>query len=123
MNFEVSIMPHVVLVGEIDLESLFNELEPIFIKEEGNILRTSKSYIENTKGSILIESMTIEDGVKKELFMIIGKRDDGIVIRLSPLMEVEKTTGVKRLLAETAKHILSKHPEYKIGKTNLNEWL
>ena len=116
-------MPHVVLDGNIDLESIFEELEPLIIKEDNDIIRTSKKYIEGTRASILVESMTIEDGKKSDFLMIIGKRDDGIVIRLSPLLEVEKTTGVKRVLAETAKQIMSKHPEYTVSKTNLNEWL
>jgi hypothetical protein len=116
-------MPHVVLVGDIKIESLFDELEPLFIKEDNTILRTSKRYAESGKESILVESMAIENGKKNEFLMLIGARDDGIVIRIHPMKDVEKTAGVKRILAETAKNIMSRHPELTVGKTNLDEWL
>jgi hypothetical protein len=116
-------MPHAVLVGSISIETIFNELEPLFVKEEDMILKTSRKYIEHDKSSILIESIVIEGGIKTEFLTLIGKRDDGIVIRVSPILEVEKITGVKRVLAETAKQIISKYSEMKIDKTNLEAWL
>lgn len=116
-------MPHVVLVGEIGIEALFRELEPLFIKEDNTILRTSKRFVDSGKESILIESMAIENDRKNEFLMLIGAREDGVVIRIHPLKDVEKTAGVKRILAETAKSIMSRHPGLKVGKTNLGEWL
>ncbi|UCH89991.1 MAG: hypothetical protein JSV49_04945 [Thermoplasmata archaeon] len=111
------------LLGHINIETIFNELKPLFKKEGETILKTSKRYIESDNSSILVESMAIEGGNKTDFLTLIGKRDDGIVIRISPLKEVEKTNGLKRILAETAKQIMSNHPEYTVGKTNLNEWL
>lgn len=50
-------------------------------------------------------------------------REDGIVIRSYPKLEIEKTEGVKRLIAETARQLLQAFPELKTGETNLSEYL
>lgn len=54
---------------------------------------------------------------------VFSKRDDGLVVRIYPETEIIKTSNVKRILAEIAKKILEYHPNLKIGKTNLSEFL
>ena len=39
------------------------------------------------------------------------------------MLDVEKTDGVKRILAEIAKQLLEIPPELKQGTTNLADWL
>ncbi|UCF08821.1 MAG: hypothetical protein JSW28_03780 [Thermoplasmata archaeon] len=116
-------MPHVVLNGEVAIEDLFDKLEPIFKKKENGIIKTQASYLGKDKGSVLIESLAIEPGNKIEFFVLIGKRDDGIVVRLHPIPDIEKTDGVKQVLAEVAKHLRDKFPQLSVGKTNLSEFL
>ena len=71
----------------------------------------------------MIETLVIEEGEKRQFFAIVNQRDDGIVVRLHPNTEIEKTDGVKRSLAEIGKQILTKFERAKIGKTNLTEFL
>ena len=54
---------------------------------------------------------------------MISLRDDGIVVRIYPGLEVEKTNGVKKILSEIAKQILTMFPQLTIGETNLLEYL
>jgi len=54
---------------------------------------------------------------------LISQRNDGVVVRLYPGIEVEKTSGVKNVLSEIAKQLLILFPQFTIGETNLSEYL
>jgi hypothetical protein len=62
-------------------------------------------------------------GVKTDFMVLLSRREDGLVVRMHPLSGVEKTPAVKRVLAETAKGIMARHPGLSVGKTNLQEFL
>jgi len=116
-------MPHVVLNGKVHIKDIFDKMKTLFIRNEGVILKTSNTYIDREKKSILIESLVIEDGNKINFFAMISSREDGIVVRIYPGSEVEKTDGVKRILAEIAKQLLDTFSELKVGKTNISGFL
>ncbi len=115
-------MPHVVLNGNIGVENVFTELKPLFFRDGTDILRTSESYLEREKNAILVDSLSIQGDKKIGFLLMISGREDGIVIRLYPKSEVEKTEGVKRLIAEIAKQLLQTFPELRRGETNLSEY-
>jgi hypothetical protein len=117
-------LPHVVLNGEISIEDVFEALESLFFRNQNTILKTKESYLERNKNDILIDALAIEDNKKNVFFVLISGRDDGLVIRLHPNVTVEKTVGVKRVLAELAKQLLKAFfPQLKVGETNLAEYL
>jgi hypothetical protein len=116
-------MPHVVLNGEVTAEDVFSAALAIFIREEGLILKTGLKYIDEDKRNIIVEALAIEQGSKREFLIMVSQREDGVVVRLHPMLEIEKTAGVKRLLAETAKQIIDELPEVSVGATNLSEFL
>lgn len=105
------------------IEDIFKALKPLFIKNELEVLRTTDSYMDRTKRAILIESLSIQKNETISFLAMISGREDGVVIRLYPKQEVEKTDGVKRLLAELAKQLLETFPDSKLGETNLKEYL
>ena len=116
-------MPDVVLTGSVPMEELFRSLRPIMIRRDQDILRTNDAFMNAGKTSILIESLAVEAGVKTSFLALVSSRDDGVVVRLYPKLEVEKTEGVKRILAEQAKQILTSFPGLRIGETNLSSYL
>ncbi len=116
-------MPHVVLSGKVDVEDIFDRLDPLFIRNGRTILKTSTAYMDRQKKSILIESLAIEEGKKIEFLATIGQREDGIVVRIYPGSEVEKTDGVKKILAEIATQLLDTFAELEVGKTNISDFL
>ncbi len=116
-------MPHVVLNGKVNVEDIFVKMKPVFIRDGESVLKTENMYIERGKGSILIDSLVIERGKKISFLAMIGEREDGAVIRIYPMLEVEKTDGVKRILAEIAKQLLQAFPEFELGATNLSDFL
>jgi len=54
---------------------------------------------------------------------MISGRDDGVVVRLYPKVEAEKTDGVRKILAELAKQLIAAFPGLRIGETNLDDYL
>jgi hypothetical protein len=116
-------MPHVVLNGKIKIDDIFNILKSVVIRSESGLLKTDNIYMNTDKTSILIESLAIEDGVKRSFFTLIGQRQDGVVIRIYQGSEVEKTVGVKSILGILAKQLLVAFPHLTIGETNLADYL
>lgn len=116
-------MPHVVLNGKVYIKDIFDKFDPLFVREGAFILKTSNTFIDREKKSILVESLAIEEGNKNNFLAMIGSREDGVVVRIYPGSEVEKTDGVKRVLAEIAKQLLGTFPELEVGKTNISDFL
>ena len=116
-------LPHVVLNGKASIQNIFEKLEPLFVRDGTDILRTMELYLERSKNAILIDSLAIEANKKKSFLAMITGRENGVVVRLYPKQEIEKTEGVKRILAEIAKQLLRKFPDFKTAETNLGEYL
>ena len=116
-------MPHVVLNGTARVENIFNRMTPLFIRKGPAILKTMEAYLEREKNVILIESLAIEPGSKTSFLAMISGRPDGVVVRLYPKMDVEKTDGVKQILAEIAKQLMLTFSDLNLGETNLTDYL
>jgi len=116
-------MPHIVLNGKIAIDQIFTNLKPIFSNLNAGIIKTTTFFISKDKNAILVDSLSIENKNNYRFFTLINSRSDGIVIRIFPGSEIEKTHGVKKILGEIAKQILSINPNLTIGKTNLTEYL
>jgi hypothetical protein len=116
-------LPHVVLNGEIQFSQVFQSLNPSIIKHGDVILKTSKKYMDGEGKSFLVEALAIEQHSQTSFLVLIGKREDGLVVRIYPGSNVEKTDGVKRILAEIAKQLVNSFPSLKLGKTNLQEFI
>jgi hypothetical protein len=120
---EEKTLPHVVLNGQTSIDSIFEELKPIFIRNGSKILRTLDFYLERGKNAILIDSLVVESERTTSFLAMITGRNDGVVVRLYPKTEVQKTDGVKKILAEIAKQLLRSFPGFKLGETNLGDYL
>ena len=116
-------MPHVVLNGKVSVENIFEQLKPLFIRNENSILKTMDIYLEREKNAILIDSLAIDADKKTVFLTLISGRNDGIVVRLYPKVDIEKTEGVKKILVELAKQLIATFPELRIGETNLESYL
>jgi hypothetical protein len=123
LNNGVVVLPHVVLTGKAAIENIFNELKPLMIRSQNSILKTTDVYLEREKNVILIDSLAIDADKKTVFLAMISGRNDGVVVRLYPKIDVEKTEGVKKILAELAKQLIATFPELKIGETNLDNYL
>lgn len=116
-------MPHVVQNGKAGIENIFKELKPLMIRNENSILKTTDVYLEREKNAILIDSLAIDADKKIVFFAMISGRDDGVVVRLYPKIDVEKTEGVKKIIVELAKQLIATFPELAVRETNLGNYL
>ncbi len=115
-------MPHVVIQGDLHLPDIFKQLDLFVIKTDSKIIKTTKIYLSKDISSILIETITIDMGKRISFLSMISQRNDGVVVRLYPGTNVEKTDLVKQSLSEIAKKILILFSESNIGKTNLQDF-
>jgi hypothetical protein len=116
-------LPHIVLNGKAGIENIFKELKPLMKRNENSILKTTDVYLEREKNAILIDSLAIDADKKIAFLAMISGRDDGVVVRLYPKIDVEKTEGVKKILVELAKQLIATFPELTVGETNLGNYL
>lgn len=116
-------MPHVVLLGRVDMDEVFRRLRPVFVKTDRGILKATDAYIDRGRRNIIVDSLAIEGGEKERFLMRIGQREDGLVVMLFEVPEVDRTEGVKQVLAETAKQILETFPDLEVGETNLDRYM
>jgi hypothetical protein len=52
-------MPQVVLTGNANIDSIFNKLNGVFIRNESGLLKTENIYMSRDKTTILIETLAI----------------------------------------------------------------
>ena len=117
------VLPHVVLNGKAAIENIFKELKPLMIRNENGILKTTDVYLGREKNAILIDSLSIDADKKTVFLSMISGRNDGVVVRLYPKIDVEKTEGVKMVLVELAKQLIATFPGLTVGETNLDNYL
>jgi hypothetical protein len=123
LNKGVVVLPHIVLNGKASIENIFKELKPLMIRNQNSIIKTTDLYLEREKNAILVDSLAIDADKKTVFLAMISGRDDGVVVRLYPKIDVEKTEGVKKILVELPKQLIATFPELKIGETNLDNYL
>jgi hypothetical protein len=116
-------MPHVVLEGTIGLRELQARFSPVVERNSQEILKTGDFYVNQTEKSALIEAIVIENSPPMNFFVHLSRKENSLTVRLLPLTDPEKTTGVKKLMGIIAKKIHELFPETEFGKTNLQDFL
>jgi len=105
------------------MEEVFRRLKPVFVKTDRGILKATDAYMDRSRRNIIVDSLAIEGGERERFLMLIGHLEDGLVVRLFDVPLVDRTDGVKRVLAETAKQLLEAFPDLEVGETNLERYL
>lgn len=116
-------MPHVVLTGKISFRDVFQKIETFVVRQDKNILKTLDKFINQDETSILVKSLAIENKNKTSFLVLVTKREDGLVVRLYPEFDVEKTDGVKKILAKISENLVTVFPNLEVGQTNLQAFL
>jgi len=116
-------MPHVVLLGNLEMEEVFRRFKPVFAKTDRGIVKATDSYIDRGGRCMLVDSLAIEGGEQTRFMMEISQREDGLLVELWSGLEVKSSEGVKIVLAETSKQLLETFPELKVGETDLQSYM
>ena len=110
-------MPNVTILGPVDLRQIIIRRPEMFLRDPDGIKRVSEYYTNTDCSKLLLEALVIEPGKKQQFFFQVNKKGDGAAIRLDPISDAEKTTGVKRLMGQVAFAIKSLFPGTRYGKT------
>lgn len=113
-------MPHAVIEGEVDLERVAREFQPILLRRGADVLRADRVYLESRGRALLVESLVVEGGRKLPFYVRISRQDRGAVtLRVDPLTHPERSPGVRALVAHLAGTLLAATPGATLGSTNL----
>jgi hypothetical protein len=116
-------MPHIQIIGALRLEQLAERFEPLNIRQGSTIGKTTAFYLNAHDRTALIQALVVEPHVNRKFYVLLVEKPDGIMVRLDPLTDPEKTDAVKRLLAAVADWIRRVSPGSSFGTTNLQEFL
>lgn len=115
-------MPHVIIAGPCRAEAYYDSFEPLNLAEGNAIQKTRNCFISSDRNEVLIECIVVEGGRPQNFFISLLQRDDGILVRLLPLTDPEKTDGIRRLLVTVSSQIIDTHPDSSLGHTNLKTY-
>ncbi len=95
-------MPHLVLRGPVDLERAAVELDLGVTRWGRAVIKTGDRWRRSDGGALVVEGVVVELARPLHPVALIGLRDHDTVVRLWPIVEVERTAAVQRWLAVLA---------------------
>lgn len=114
-------MPHVVFNEKLNLENFSTQFQEVILKEPF-LIKLMDVFLDREKRTALIPAVVI-DKIHQQFLIELSTRKDKTTVRLYPNTDPEKTDGVKMSLGLVAKIIQESNPDYKITKTNIDEFL
>lgn len=95
-------MPHLVLRGSIDLGHASQELDLEVIRWGRAVIKTSDVWRRADGDALLADGVVVELGRPLHPVALVALRDGDTVVRLWPVVEVERTPAVQRWLGVIA---------------------
>lgn len=95
-------MPHLVMRGSIDLRRVAGELDLGVTKWGRAVLKTGDVWCRADAGAMLVDGVVVELVRPLHPVALVAIRDGDTVVRLWPVVEVERTAAVQRWLAVIA---------------------
>jgi hypothetical protein len=116
-------MPHVQILGSLRLADVGDLAAGLLVAHPPLILKVQEAYLGRRGQQLLLECMVAEGYLRQHFFLLLNQQEQGILIRCHPAVPVQKTSGVKQLIAEIARTCIQKYPAARIGHTNLQPLL
>lgn len=98
-------MPHLVLRGSVDFHHAANELDLGVIRWGRAVIKTSDVWLRSDGEALLADGVVVELGRPLHPVALVSLRDGDTVVRLWPVVEVERTPAVQRWLGAIARGI------------------
>ena len=113
-------MPHAVISGPLDLEAWARAFRPETLARGRDVLRTVCVLVDSGGRAALVEAVAIEAGRKLPFYVKVSVHERGtFTVRVDPLTHVERSAGVKELVAHVARSLLAFAPGAEVARTNL----
>ena len=95
-------MPHLVLEGSMSLDRTTAGLDPGVIRWGRVVIKTGDRWLRGDGEAVLVEGVVVELSRPLHPVVMIAHRDGDTVVRLWPVIEVERTPAVQRWLGVLA---------------------
>ena len=115
-------MPHVVLEGKVAIDDCQERFERSVVREGELLIKFERFYRERDGRAALVETLVVDRGHTQKFFIQLSPKENGLIVRLEPLTDPEKTAGVRRALAVMA-HRIRAASGCSYGSTNIGEFL
>ena len=113
-------MPHVVIRGSVDLAAWARDFEPLLLRRGGDVLRADRIFLDADGRTALIAALVLEAKRKQPFYVKISAHARGsATVRVDPLTHVERSDGVKELVAQLGAELLARTPGATVERTNL----
>jgi hypothetical protein len=98
-------MPHMILSGEIDIESAVESFMPQVHRWGRAVLKLSECWLRGDRQAMLVEGVVVELSRPLHPVFVVGISEGKTHVRLWPTVDVERTWPVQRLLAVYARQL------------------
>lgn len=98
-------MPHLVLRGSIDFDRAATDLDLEVIRWGRAVIKTSDVWRRSDGEALLADGVVVELGRPLHPVALVAVRDGDTVVRLWPVVEVERTLAVQRWLGAIARSL------------------
>ncbi len=112
-------MPHAVIEGAIDLAAWSRALPELLERRGADVLRTGEVLLERGGHAVLVEATAVEAGRRQTFYVRVSAHASRATVRIDPLSRVERSEGVRALVALVAADLLARAPGARLGATNL----
>ncbi len=116
-------MPHAQVIGPCKVEDLAGPLSRLIETTPPLVLKVLDSYLGHGERRLILESLVVEGYLHQGFFLLIRQDEGGVLIRCHPNSHVQKTDGVRRLIALVARKCIELCPGSRLGNTNLTPYL
>jgi hypothetical protein len=95
-------MPHLVLDGLANLETATTGIDIPVVRWGRAVLKTGETWLRADSDALLVEGVVVELSRPLHPVALISRRSGDTVVRLWPVVPVERTAAVQRWLAGLA---------------------
>lgn len=116
-------MPHIQILNAPAASEIARCLEPFTVSNPPEILKLLDVYASASTQRVLVEVVVVEGHLRQNFFLLLREEEGVFLMRCHPMLPVQKTDGVKRVIIEVARRILQAAPQARLGNTNLSALL
>lgn len=95
-------MPHVILAERADLARAWKEFPSGPVRSGNAVWRIEGRFLGSSHGELLLAAVVVEYGRPLHPVVLVSHRQEGTAVHLWPVVPVERTEAVKRVVAWVA---------------------
>jgi hypothetical protein len=112
-------VPHAVIEGRLDLAAWAAGFRPILERRGEDVLRAESVWLAGDAREALVRALVVEAGRRQAFYVLVSAHAERATVRIDPLTRVERSDGVRALVALVAADVLARTPGARVGATNL----